>query len=446
MPNTSFTRTWPFLALVLIAGIAALWWWTRPPGRPTPPPVATAQPPAAPVAPEAPVPSEPTTPAPPLAPDRPEAALDLALGNADPGLRAREFGQLFYALVQRDPEAALAYLRRMPRSSVYSQSLFMVLDAISRRDVDRALDLARELARSQEDRAFYSALFDRLARENLSGAIQRLAAVPAGTARENAVRALTDAWVRMDPAAALAWAQQLADPADRSPAVETALRDLAERDPLRAVDLALKSMTGGALERTLSRALQQLTTTDPDAAARLIALLPPGDMQTYSAVNVARVLAERSVESALAWINSLPIELTQWIVRNNVLTTWAQKDLLAAARYVADMPPGGGLDFAAGHMGTLMAVNPRDAILWAESLPRTARDAALISIASAWAQREPAEAVRWAVTLQGEPLRTNAIGGAYSYWQMLDHTAAGAWLQKADLPPDLKAKIGYRER
>jgi hypothetical protein len=171
-------------------------------------------------------------------------------------------------------------------------------------------------------------------------------------------------------------------------------------------------------------------------------------MQTMTAVNVARALAEqKNIETALAWVNSLPVELTRWIVLNNVLTTWAQKDLLAAARYVAELPPGGGLDFAAQHMGLLFGNKPQDAIMWADALPTaTAREAAFVSIASAWAQREPMEAVRWATSLKTEPLRTNALGGAYTYWTMIDPAGARAWLDKADLPPATKAKVQYRER
>ncbi len=443
-----FTRFWPLLAVALLA-LAALLWWMPAPAPTAKPTAATPAPKSTPATTPtpAPVPVAPATPpAPP--PTATEVALNTALATPDPRTRAQAFGQLFFELVQSDPEAALAYLRKMQRGQEFSQALFTLLDAISRRDLDRSLELAAELAVAREDRAFYSALFDRLGREAIQDGLSRLDRVPRGEARDYALRALADAWARSAPAAALAWAQALPDPADRTPALETVLRNVSERDPLEAIALAQKSLTGLALERTLSIAIQRLTNTDPTAAAERVGMMPPGDTQTMTAVNVARALADqKGIDVALTWIAGLPVELLRWIVLNNVLTTWSQKDPLAAARYVAEMPPGGGLDFAAQHMGLLLGNKPHDAIMWAEALPTTtARDGAFVSIASAWAQREPTEAVKWAVTLQGEPLRTNALAGAFTYWQMMDQNAARAWLEQADLPPATKAKVRYRER
>lgn len=447
MSEPPFKRYWPLVALALLAITISLWWLTRPaaPQRapqappPTPAPVAKAPPPA----PPAPV-SPPPAPPPPVDP-YPE--LTAALAQTDPRLRAQQFGMAFQALLNRDLEEALAFVRQMPRGAEFTQCLFMVLDALGRRDVDRSLQVAGELIKSREEGGFYSVLFDRLARENLPKAIERLAAIPAGDARENAVRALTSSWARTDAVAAMAWAQKLPDTSDRNAAVETALSDLATRDPKQAIQIAKSSLTGAAQERTIYNALHQLTTSDPVAASGLVTMLPPGDMQTYAAVNVARAIAMRNVDEALAWIKTLPIELTQWIVLNNVLTTWAQRDPMAAARHVAAMPPGGGLDFAAGHMATLLGSTPREAILWAESLPSlTARDAAYVMIAYTWAQRQPAEAVKWAMSLTDEPVRTNSLGGAYTYWAMIDAPGARAWLDKVDLPADTKAKMQYRDR
>ena len=119
-----------------------------------------------------------------------------------------------------------------------------------------------------------------------------------------------------------------------------------------------------------------------------------------------------------------------------------QKEPLAAARYVVEMPPGPALDYVAGQFAAYVAAKPPEAILWAEALPSTsARDAAFVTIASAWAQRSPLEALRWAATLEGEPLRTNALAGAHSLWRLHDPRAAQAWLDTAPLSSPTKARI-----
>jgi hypothetical protein len=338
-------------------------------------------------------------------------------------------------------------LRKLPRGGEFNQAVFTALDALSRRDIPRALQIAAELVRSREENAFYSVLFDRLTRENRPEALAHLATIPPGDAHESAVRAIASAWSRLDESAALAWAQQLPPSSDRPAAIETILAELSSRDPQRAIAIAQSSLSGPAFERTVYNALHQLTAIDPTAASRLVTLLPPSDMQTYAAVNVARGLANKNIETALAWIKSLPIELTQWIVLSNLLSSWAQKDLMAAARYVTEMPAGGALDYVAGHMATLLCKNPREAILWAEALPSTsAREAAFVMIASHWAQRQPSEALPWCLALTEEPLRTNALAGAFTYWSMIDAGAARSWLAQVNLPAATKAKLQSRDR
>jgi hypothetical protein len=420
------SRYWPLWSVLLLAATVVIWWLGRPAPRPPAPEAAPAPKKAA---------AAPTLPA-------PDDPLATALAVADPRERAVKFGEELQRLLARDPAAAIDALRRVPRGREFTQGLLAALDALARRDPDAALKLAQELAQSREEQAIYSILFDRFARADLASAAARLAAVPPGDARENAVRALAAVWSQTDPAAALAWAQTLANADDRNIAVETTLGDLAARDPRRAIEIARKNLQPPALERTLFNALQRLAATEPEAAAALLPALPPGDMQTMAAANIARALAERSVPAALAWVKVIPVDLTRWMAFNSVLTTWVQQDRTAAARHVLELPPGQGTEFAASHLAQFLASDPADAILWAAALPDDgARLSAQAQIASAWAQRAPAEAVRWAATLNEDPMRPNALGGAFSYWVLQDADAAMAWIESAKIPAATKARL-----
>ncbi|MDP3070712.1 MAG: hypothetical protein Q8N18_10505 [Opitutaceae bacterium] len=371
-----------------------------------------------------------------------EDPLAKALTLDDPRERAIRLGGELQRTLARDPAAAVQFLRTMPRGRDFTQALFAVLTFIGARDPAAALKLAAELARSPEEQAFYSLFFDRLAGENPRVAVDQLALVPAGTARENAIRALATAWNRTDPAAVMDWAQSLADPGERSAAVETAIGDLAARDPQLAIEIARRFMRPPALERTIYSALMRLVLSDPEAASALVPLLPPGDLQTTAAAHVARSLAERSVPAALAWVKTIPIDLTRWIAFNHVLTSWVLRDRTAAARHVLELPPGQGTEFAASHLAAYLADDPADAILWAGALPdEGARLGAYAVIASSWSQRAPAEAVRWAASLNEDPLRPNALGGAFSNWLLIDADAAIKWLETTKIPPAIKAKL-----
>ena len=379
----------------------------------------------------------PVPPAPPAAPatavvtpplasdlDPAHAALEAALAQPDPRMRTREFGQAFQHLVDRDLDAALGALRRMIRGPNYDTALHLLLDALHRRDPERALALARELATTRDQAAIYNVFFDTFARENPATAVVRLALVPAGPARENALRALAGAWLRTDAPAALAWAQNL-PPADRAPAIESALHELALKDPLQVIELAQKNLTDPALERTLLLALRKITETNPAAAAGLVTLLPAGATQTSAALDIARALAAKNPATALDFIGQLPAGPAQTLALNNALTSWAAAAPAAAGQYVAALPPGPTQNAAAAHLATLLAREPANALAWAQSLPAaTARDAALVSIANTWAQTDPAAATRWASTQPAGPTASTALTGALSYWLLTDSAAA----------------------
>jgi hypothetical protein len=349
------------------------------------------------------------------------AALDAARALRNPSQRALEFGRALQAWIAQDPEAALAYVRQLEPGADYTQGVLMVLSAIGRTDPDRALVLATEMVKTREQRAIYSALFAQLAATDPATAVSRLALVPAGEARDNALRAVADGWAHSDLPAALAWAQKL-DAKDRTPAMESVLSTLLATDPLRAIDLAQQTLGGAAFERTLVTALQVLTQTDPKAAASLVSTLAPGQVQQEASFAVARALAVESPTEAVTWAQTLPPGDLRGKVLNNILDIWASQDALAAGQYVLQMSVG--QEQAAAHLATLLAGNPTQAVAWVQSLVNApARQAAQVNLASAWAQQDPAAAARWAGSLPVD-VRTQALNGALSYWALQDSDAA----------------------
>ncbi len=439
MPNSSSTRLWVFLVLALLAALALAFWWfgRKPSSAPAPSSATASQSPAT-------SQSTPSGQTASTAANDPRPALTRALALSDPRQRAREFGELLQAWIARDLEGALAYLRTLPRGPEYSQALIMVLDALARRDPERALQLAAELAVTREDRIIYNILFDRFARESVPTAIQRLALVPAGEARENALRALTDAWVSADYAAALAWARSLADAGDRRIAIESALVDIAQREPLVVLELAPQNLEGASLERVLATALRKLNETDPTRAASLLSLLPAGgDPHTLAAIEIARTWVTRDAPAALVWLDTLPAGRARDLALGNLLQVWGQQAPDLAGRHVVQLSPGATLNHVAPVLAaTLAQSDPQNAIAWAGTLGSDpARSASLVAIASTWAQRDPAAALAWAITLPADSTRDTAIANAHANWRLQDASAASTWLDSAKLPPDVKFRL-----
>lgn len=403
-------------ALVLLLGVLAGWIFFRSQAPSQPGPTAAAPT----VAPSSPATVSSATSS--AGSDKWRAALEEARGLREPRARAGEFGRRLQEWIDRDPEAALAYVRSLGSGAEYTQGLLMVLTAIGRTDPDRALGLASELVSTREQRAIYSVLFAQMA-ANPAAAAARLARVPPGDSREYALRALADGWARADPPAALDWARNLTAE-ERAPAMEAVLATMQATDPLRAAELALQTLTGAALDRTLVAAVHTLTRTDPRAAAALVGSMPAGSAQTEAMFPVVRALAALNPGEALAWMKTLPAGPLQAMALNNILDLWVAQDPRAAGQSVAQMSPGPAQEAAAAHLAGLLARNPAEAIRWAQTLPHEeTRHIAQVNLASAWAQHDPAAAAAWAAALSAPEVRTPALQGALSHWLTRDSDA-----------------------
>ncbi len=364
---------------------------------------------------------------------------------ADGNQRSQAFGNLVRQWYERDPALALDRVQHLYGHAGYTQGLMIVLESIGKNDPERALRLARDMAGTRRQNAIYSVLFAQLATADPARAVTDLGLVPAGESRATALRALASAWALNDAPAALAWAQGLDADGDRPTAMASVLTILADLDPTRAISLARESLTGENGNRVVLAALRRLSEDQPEAAGALIVALSPGYVQTCAALDNARSLAAREPTAALAWIDKLPGEGLHQTALNNVLDIWSRDQPRACEDYVAALPAGPAQDTAAAHLAAdLGTVDPANAIAWANTLDSsTARSAALVSVASAWARGDAADASHWAASLPpDDPARAEALGGALSYWVASDAAQASAWvrtLPDADQPRALLA-------
>src|SRR4051812_37385905 len=117
MSNSPSQRLWPLLACALLALGVLAWWQTRPAAHKIAPKKAVTKSAASPVANTSTSrnPSASKTPPPPPDPNDPRTALAAALEQPDPRLRTQQFSQLLSQWIARDPEAALGYVRELPR-------------------------------------------------------------------------------------------------------------------------------------------------------------------------------------------------------------------------------------------------------------------------------------------------------------------------------------------
>lgn len=232
--------------------------------------------------------------------------LDMVLQEDDHLARLNDFTLLMTQWAAEDQEAALAYVRTMEIGAEHTQGLLIVLRAIGRTDTDRAILLANDMVKDQEQAAIYNSLFTTATTNDLSRALRDYSFVPAGDGRDNALRALTSKWAGTDADATLAWANNLTDERERDIARESAIDALLTTDAERAINLAETNLTGDAREQICSTAIRRLCEQNPEAARDAYNRLALEDQQPFTAAEVARALAGKDLNSAIAWTDTLP--------------------------------------------------------------------------------------------------------------------------------------------
>jgi hypothetical protein len=167
-----------------------------------------------------------------------------------------------------------------------------------------------------------------------AAALARAFALEKGSDRDALVRDLLSAWAAQDAEAALNWVSSLEDPAAHRSARSTVCLAVAEKDPRRAVVLALaqgadENAEGGLLEsltmqwcekepeaaldwavtqppgtwrnRLVAGASFVVSKLDPVRAADLVAGLEPGTLQDEAAMAVLHQWALQDSDAALQW-------------------------------------------------------------------------------------------------------------------------------------------------
>jgi len=164
-------------------------------------------------------------------------------------------------------------------------------------------------------------------------ALRQLSTLEKGNDRDSRIRDLLFKWAAQDAEAALSWASSLEEPGTRRSARSSVCLAVAEKDPHRAVMLALgpgaEDDDGGLLEcltmqwcekdpktvldwaggqppgewreRLLARVSFVLSKTDPAAAAQLVSGLEPGTVQNEAAMAVLHQWALKDSAAALRW-------------------------------------------------------------------------------------------------------------------------------------------------
>jgi hypothetical protein len=322
-----------------------------------------------------------------------------------------------------DPLAMIAYLGERgdmtPREAAISQAAF---DDILDVDVDQMLVLADSLPASIRDLARRTALM-RLAEENPLRALDYVAEIPAGSYRDVLLMSIARGYARNDPDAALAWARGF-----DSHILDRVLWVVAERDPARAVEMAL-AMESASERLQATQALLYNGQVDPRVFADRLLAMPDSGLRDQAVQLLAGVWVARDADAAFEWLvgNSVRIGVASFAELAQQLS---YQDPIAAARVANRIPSNARGAWIQGVASSYGRADPEGALAWIEQFEGVpGYDVAVSELVQGAAAHDPQAAMRLLASVSDTSLGSyrGAAGSVALYLARQDPAAAAQW-------------------
>lgn len=250
-----------------------------------------------------------------------------------------------------------------------------------------------------------------------------------GPGGESGASVIAAEWAKLDPEAALDWANGL-EGRDKSSALNSVISEMAVQDPSKAAQVAatlsgddqaraygeiaskwassdfaaaeswIQSLPVDSRDRAMSEALQTLALTDPQGAAAKLAGIPAGNDYDRAMADIAGAWARTDAASAAAWIAQQDPEDPDDAVRS-VIPTWASQDSAATLSWIGNLPQG------------------------------ELRDEATQTFV--WSNRsaDPQQSIQLAESISDERSRERSINIAAMRWMQEDREAATSYIQES---------------
>jgi len=159
--------------------------------------------------------------------------------------------------------------------------------------------------------------------------------------RDFRVRELLHTWAMRRPDEALDWSDGIPDAAERKSARSMICLAVAEDDPQRAVELALKHRADADDTTGLLECLaMQWSGKEPDAALEWASGQPTGPWRDRLVSRSAWMLSKTDPVAAAGWVADMEPGPLQEEAAMAILHQWALQDAEAASRWAADFPEG----------------------------------------------------------------------------------------------------------
>ena len=390
----------------------------------------------------------------------PRAAVARADAINDPDLRVSLQGSLFREWALRDVDGVFDYFGKLDGDTQARLASAGALRDAARLDPVRTLEVIRELPAAIRTNIESTAV-GALAQRDLDAAVQYVDRLPVGEAQQWPRQAVARIYGKRDPDAALAWARGTGlrenligvlggiATTDAQRALD-ALKTLSPNDRFRAMGTIATEMVSDRSADPGRIAEQLLVDADPNVNAMLSTLLASWSRQSLPSALawvmgnsdrlrpedlkiVAQTLAWNDVTAGEQYLAQLPSEARfAWI--QGLAQGRVQNDPRAAAAWVErlrqDPAYASAAVTVAQGLARLDAPAAGKLIAGIENL--SASDAQALgpapsNIGTTWARTNPLAAAEWARDLRVEEWRSTGVRSVVGTWAESDSSAAKSW-------------------
>ena len=359
------------------------------------------------------------------------ATMMIDLKNHDPN-DARQY-RLRSALINRwaaiDPDGAWDAAMQFDDKSLKSQMIASVIGAITRSDLGKARQLLSAIKDPQAKQSALYAFLNHAASEDPEEAFRVLASESGASQNYSHYQMLFQKWAKDDPEAAIAKLDLIKKTSDRQQALQGVAVALVSSDPQRALTLLDGMPPGQSRGNMLASITSAWMRHDSDAAIAWINRLPPAD-RSKAIQNSSYQLIQEDPAKAAAFLSSLPASNNTSQQFSQLAGQWAQQDLEAARKWAESLPSGRVREQAmSGIIGTLAQTDPvKAAAVFGDAFVNNQNSSQVGMIVGAWIKTDQTAALAWldSLDLRGDA-RQNIHSQFLQNWVNDDALAASRY-------------------
>ncbi|MEQ1858328.1 MAG: hypothetical protein ABMA13_00170 [Chthoniobacteraceae bacterium] len=365
-----------------------------------------------------------------LAKRDPAAALKLIAENFTGRDSANAYDTVFSAWAENDFTSAYAAAQELTDPGLRVRAMRAALNQKLEADPHMVLEALRTAKLSELRWDLGNRAMTRWLERDFAAARDYALALPPGDQRDQGLQQVAKEFARNDPHAALDWLRTLPDDGSRDQAIQSLFGTWAGSDSKAALEGARALPEGRLRENALAQIAQNLVDTDISTALGILKELPPGNATDNAFQQVAWRWGRTDPKAAATWfIDNLP-ENNQWALQQ-IVSEWARNDPDAALGWASALPDDrsqkGSLLGQA--LSNLARSDPLAAVDRFKVLTAEQQAGAAGNLAGSWANRDPVAAAKWVMELKSDEARNNAVGSIASIWGQRDPAAATRWLE-----------------